>query len=148
MDGPGRARPARSATYGPSFASGDPAGAFASFAQVPSTKFAHGKPENHAHVNAHADAARGGVNIATGGGVVRVAAGGRFRLPGGGEAGGARVRRAPAVLIRVRRARGVLGERREAAADDAWRLHDSLCGGTRWWTFADYAKAAALVGGC
>ena len=73
MDGPGRAD-ARSATHGPSFASGDPAGAFASFAQVPSTKFAHGKPENHAHVNAHADAARGGVNIATGGGVDRVAA--------------------------------------------------------------------------
>ena len=65
---------ARSATYGPSFASGDLAGAFASFAQVPSAKFGHGKGENHAHVNAHADAARGGVNIATGGGVVRVAA--------------------------------------------------------------------------
>ena len=65
---------ARSATYGPSFASGDPAGAFASFAQVPSTKFAHGKPENHAHVNGFEDAATGGIGIETGGDVEPVTA--------------------------------------------------------------------------
>ena len=34
----------------------------------------------------------------------------------------------------------------EEGCDSMIALHDSVCNGTRWWTFADYAKRWALVG--
>lgn len=63
----------RAATYGPSFVSSDAQGAASSFVQIPSARFNYGKAENHAHVNAYLDTTRGGINIATGGNLVRVA---------------------------------------------------------------------------
>ena len=51
------------------------------------------------------------------------------------------IRRAPAVLILSASAWEY-----EEGCDSMIALHDSVCNGTRWWTFADYAKRWALVG--